>query len=98
MPLPKMKGRGTRTIGAPTAFKILLCAECAGWSRSSLMAHLMLQPLHFILETQLLTLPFRDFEIVRRWSSQLFFDFAIESTMLLRQLNEVCVKRHIGPP
>ena len=59
------------------------------------MAHLMLEPLDFVLETQLLAFQLGDLEIVGRRPAHLFLDFPIQLTMLFRLLHKMCVERHI---
>jgi hypothetical protein len=60
-----------------------------------LVTRVVLEPLDFVLETQFLTLQLSDFEVVGDGSRLLLFDFPIQCAMFLRQLNKVCVERHV---
>jgi len=56
-----------------------------------LVMRLVFEPFQFILQTQFLTLQFRDSEHIGRWPSLLFVDLAIQCAVPLRQFHEVCV-------
>lgn len=44
---------------------------------ADLVGQLAPDSLYFVLQTQFLTLQFRDFEVIGGWPRQLFFDFPI---------------------